>query len=152
LGGFAVCGSWCIQRKKEIAPVSKRTKETSDFFAFVPDQIRADDEYGPLLEGFPLNILFAGMTDDTQTGKQSLISVCYWPAPETLREDSRRKEMRYVTRPKNGYSIRVIFEKNTGRWQTEKFKGKKLMSSAFGSTLDQTMIHTTMDGPERDER
>jgi hypothetical protein len=60
--------------------------------------------------------------------------------------------MRYVTRPKNGYSIRVIFEKNTGRWRTEKFKGKKLMSSAFGSTLDQTMIHTTMDGPERDER
>jgi hypothetical protein len=104
--------------------VSKKTEETSDFFAFVPDQIRADDKYGPLLEGFPLNILFAGVTDDTQTGKQSLISVCYWPAPESLREGSRRKEMRYVTRPKNGYSIRVIFEKNTGRCRQKSLRAR----------------------------
>ena len=37
--------------------------------------------------------------------------------------------------PKNGYSIRVIFEKGTGRWQTEKFKGKKLNRTACGPTF-----------------
>jgi hypothetical protein len=34
----------------------------------------------------------------------------------------------------------------------EKFKGKKLVRSAFGSTFDTAMIHTTMSGPEPDER
>jgi len=60
--------------------------------------------------------------------------------------------MRYLTKPKNGYSIRVIFEKDTGRWQTEKFKGEELVRSAFGSTFEQAMLHTTMGGPEPDER
>ena len=116
--------------------------------AFVPSQIEAGDGYDPRLIGFPLNILFAGITDD---GHQSLVDVCYEPAPETLREDSERKEMRYFTKPKNGYSIRVIFEKRTGRWQTKKFKGRKLVRTAFGSTFEQAMIHTTMNGLEAGE-
>src|SRR5579864_4564132 len=48
---------------------------------------------------------------------------------------------------KNGYFIRVAFEKKTGRWQTKKVKGKKLIRSAFGSSFDMAMIHTTMDEP-----
>jgi hypothetical protein len=60
--------------------------------------------------------------------------------------------MCYLTKPKNGYFVRVIFEKTIGRWQTKKFKGRKLIRSAFGSTFEQTMIHTTMGGPEPDER
>ena len=123
-----------------------------DFVAFIPRQIEADDNYEPQLVGFPFNILFGGFVDDTQTGQQSLIDVCYWPAPETFREDSQRKEMRYFTKPINDYFVRVIFEKNSGRWQTEKFRGKKLIRTALGSTLDNAMIHTTMVGPEPDER
>jgi hypothetical protein len=120
--------------------------------AFVPSQIEARDGYDPLLEGFPLNIPFGGIIIDVQTGQESFVDVCYEPASETFREDAKRKEMCYVTKPKNGYVIRVIFEKKTGRWQTEKFKGKKLIRSSFGSTFDQVMIHTTMDGPEPDGR
>jgi len=60
--------------------------------------------------------------------------------------------MRYFSKPKNGYFIRVIFEKRTGRWQTKKFKGKKMIRSAFALTFEQAMINTTMDGPEPDER
>lgn len=120
--------------------------------AFVPDQIEARDNYGPFLIGFPLNILFGGITNDAQTGGQSLVSVCYEPVPETFRESSKRKEMCYFTKPKNGYFVRVIFEKSAGQWRTEKFKGKKLIRSAFGSTFDGAMIHTTMGGPEPDER
>ena len=40
--------------------------------------------------------------------------------------------------------VRVIFEKQMRRWQTEKYKGKKLIRSAFGSTFDGAMLHTTM--------
>jgi hypothetical protein len=35
---------------------------------------------------------------------------------------------------------------------TIKFKAKKLFRSVFGSTFGQAMLHTTMDGRERDER
>jgi hypothetical protein len=45
-----------------------------------------------------------------------------------------------------------VFEKATGRWLTEKFKGNELIRTAFGSTFDQAMGNTTMDGPEPDER
>ena len=48
--------------------------------------------------------------------------------------------------------VRVIFEKQMRRWQTEKYKGKKLIRSAFGSTFDGAMLHTTMGGPEAGER
>ena len=102
--------------------------------------------------GVPFNILFVAITKDAQTGQQSLVDVCYWPAPETFQEDSQRKEMCYFTKPKNGYFIRVIFEKTAGEWRTEKSKGKKLIRSAFASTFDKAMMHTTMDGPEPDER
>ena len=50
------------------------------------------------------------------------------------------------------YFVRVIFEKQTRRWQAEKYKGEKLIRSAFGSTFDGAMLHTTMGGPEADER
>jgi hypothetical protein len=116
--------------------------------AFVPSQIEAGDGYDPRLIGFPLNILSAGITDD---GQQSVVSVCYEPAPETLREDPERKEMCYFTKPKNGHYIRVIFEKSSGRWLTKKFKGRKLIRTAFGSTYDQAMMQTTLSGLEAGE-
>jgi hypothetical protein len=120
-----------------------------DFFAFVPSQIEPQDGYDSRLIGFPLNVVFSGPIDG---GQQSPVEVCYVPVPETFRENSERKEMFYVTRPKNCYSIRVIFEKATGQWRTEKFKGKKLIQTAFGKTLDQAMLHTTMGGLEPGER
>jgi hypothetical protein len=52
----------------------------------------------------------------------------------------------------NDYFVRVIFEKKSGRWQTDKFNGKKLIRSAFGPDFDGVMLHSTMGGPEPDER
>lgn len=59
--------------------------------------------------------------------------------------------MSYFTKPKNRWSIRVTFEKSTNQWKTEKFKGKNLVRSAFGLTVEQAMLHTTMDGLEPDQ-
>ena len=120
-------------------------------FAFVPNQIEANDKYDPQLIGFPLDLLFAGISYDLQNSQESLIHVCYEPAPETYQENSERKEMRYFTTPTNGFSVRVIFDKKTGRWQTEKYNGDKVVRRAVGSTFDKAMLHTTMDGPEADE-
>jgi len=147
-----------VSQRKKADPefVPQVIEEGSDgdlgFLAFVPNQIDASDNYDQRLLGFPLNMLFARVAKDAQTGQESLVHVCYEPAPETFRENSRRKEMRYVTKPLNGYSIRVICEKPSSGWRTEKFKGKKLIQTAFGSTFDQAMIHTTMGGLEPDER
>jgi hypothetical protein len=144
-----------VSKRKKIDPESEPQvidEDWSDerhFFGFIPDQIEANDNYDQRLVGFPLNILFAKAP---QTGQQSLVHVCYEPAPETFQENSRRKEMRYFTTPRNGFFIRVILVKKTGEWQTEKFKGEQLIRCAFGSTLDEAMIHTTIDGPEADER
>jgi hypothetical protein len=49
--------------------------------------------------------------------------------------------------PKNGYSIRVIFEKGTGRWQTEKFKGKRLNRTACGPTFAGASASTSPTTP-----
>lgn len=122
------------------------------FFAVVPNQIEANDNYDPALIGFPLNILFGRIARDPLSGEESPVRVCYEPAPETFRENGRQKEMRYFTTPTNGFSVRVIFDKKTGRWQTEKYKGEQIIGSASGSTFDQAMIHTTMRGPELGER
>jgi hypothetical protein len=167
LGGFSVLRLLVHSKSRGEASVSKRKKvdpefepdvidedwsDAPHFFGFVSDQIEAKDNYDQRLVGFPLNILFSGMALHPRTGQQSVVQVCYEPAPETFRENSRRKELDYFTTPRNGFFIRVILEKKTGEWQTQKFKGEQLIRSAFGSTLDEAMTHTTIDGPEPDER
>jgi len=83
-----------------------------------------------------------------------MISRCIAIGPDlpTLPEDSERKEVCYFTEPMNTYFVRVIFEKKTGRWRPQKFKDETVVRSAFGSTFDGAMLHTTIDGPELDER
>jgi hypothetical protein len=122
-------------------------------FAFIPQQIEADwhEKWGPLLKGFPLNILFAAIRNDAQTGQRSVVEACYWPDLATFREDSERKEICYFTKPMNAYFVRVVFEKKTGRWRTEKINGETVIRSAFGRTFDEAMLHTTMTGLEPDE-
>jgi hypothetical protein len=59
--------------------------------------------------------------------------------------------MCYFTKHPNGYRVLVIHNKNRGSWQTEKFRGDKLICLAAGSTFDGAMIQTTMVGAEEGE-
>jgi hypothetical protein len=168
LGGFSVFSSRCVldreethrEQEKKVDPefepkmIEDDWDDRSHFFGCTPHQIEADwhEKWGPLLEGFPLNILFATIRNDAQTGQQSVVEVCYWPDLATFREDAERKEICYFTEPMSAYFVRVILEKKTGRWQTQKFKGETVIRSAFGSTFDGAMLHTTIDGPEPDEQ
>jgi len=70
------------KRKKadsEFVPEVIEDLHGEDFFVFIPHQIEAQDGFDAALEGFPLNILFAAITNDAKTGQQSLVDVCYWP-------------------------------------------------------------------------
>jgi hypothetical protein len=122
------------------------------FVACIPQQIDVswDAEWGPKLAGFPLNIAYVrGLNREASALRLAL--VCYWFDPGTFRGDSQRREMRYFTRPRNRYSIRVVFDEEAKRWETYKFKGDALLRLAEGSSFDRAMIQTTMGGAETDE-
>ena len=131
--------------------MSKPSDATSDFIAFIPQQIDPgwDEKYGPLLAGFPLNLAYA-RARNSDAGA-NLESVVYWLDPGTYREDSDHREMCYFTKHPNGYRVLVIHNKNRGNWQTEKFRGDNLICSAAGATFDQAMLQTTMVGAGADE-
>jgi hypothetical protein len=115
------------------------------FVACIPQQIDPswDAEWGLKLAGFPLNIAYVrGL--NRKASASHLEPGCYWFDPGTYRDDSQRREMWYFATPRNGYSIRVVFGREVGRWETYKFKGDALLHLAEGSTFDGAMTQTTM--------
>lgn len=122
------------------------------FVACVPQQIDPswDAKWGPKLAGFPLNIAYV-RGPNREASASRFAPVCYWFDPGTYREDSQRREMRYFTMPPNGYSIRLVFDKEVEGWRTYKFKGDSLLTLAEGSSFGRAMIQTTMGGAEMDE-
>lgn len=122
MGGFFANGSWCLE--KGDAPVSQKKEFSVKFVGFVPNQIELADNYGPRLVGLPFNILFAGILKNKRTREQSLVNACYWPAPDTFREKSTRKEMCYFTKPPNDFFVRVVFEKKPASGKQKNLRAK----------------------------
>ncbi|MFZ0739561.1 MAG: hypothetical protein WBL70_17110 [Candidatus Acidiferrales bacterium] len=123
------------------------------FLAFVPHAIEAswDNEWGPRLAGFPLNIAYVRGLNRESPSQSQLETVLYWFDPTTYKEDSERREMCYVTKHRNGYHVRVVFNKSRGNWRIDKFKRDVLICSAAGATFDGAMMQTTMVRAEVDE-
>ena len=48
--------------------------------------------------------------------------------------------------------MRVVLDNASGRLETFKYKGKKLIARAGGMSFDSAMVHTTLVGIEKDER
>ncbi|MFZ0637600.1 MAG: hypothetical protein WA755_16680 [Candidatus Acidiferrales bacterium] len=121
--------------------------------ACVPHQIDSswDDEWGPRLAGFPLNIAYVRGLKRESPSRSQLEQVLYWFHSETYSEDAEHREMCYFTKHPNGYRVRVIFNKSRGIWRTDKFRGDVLICSAAGSTFDGAMLQTTMVSAEVDE-
>jgi hypothetical protein len=144
-------GEASVSKRKRLEPkfVPEVIEEGSDgelgFLAFIPSEIEARDNNDPRHTGIRAQHLVRSShersADRPGIARRSV-----------LRENSRRKEMDYFTKPKIGLLIRVIFEKSTGGWHRQKFKGRWLIRSAFGSTFNPALIHTTMGGPESGER
>ncbi len=128
--------------------------EFGDFIACVPHQIEADwdEKWGPLLAGLPLNIMYASVQRaESDQSKMVGITACYEPDLATFRETKKNRELTYFNREGGTYRVRVLLNKKSGRLETFKYKGKKLIASATGKSFESAMAHTTLVGIERDE-
>ena len=128
--------------------------ENGDFIACIPHEIEADwhEKWGPLLAGFPVNIVYACVQRaESDQSKMLGITACYEPALGTFRETEKTRELTYFNREGGSYRVRVVLHRASGRLETFKYKGKKLIASASGRNFDSAMVQTTLVGIERDE-
>jgi hypothetical protein len=142
--------------RKEHASMPKHEHLNASFIACVPHQIEADwdEKWGPLLAGLPLNIVyaFAQKAKSDQHKVPEIITACYQPALATFRETKKTRELTYFNREGGTYSVRVVLDRASGRLETFKYKGKKLIANASGNSFDSAITQTTLVGIEKDER
>jgi hypothetical protein len=136
----------------EFASMSEN--EFEDFMSCVPHQIEADwdEKWGPLLAGLPLNIMYACVQRaESDQSKMLGITACYEPDLATFRETKKTRELAYFNREGGTYRVRVVLNIKSGRLETFKYKGRKLVACASGRDFDSVMVQTTLVGIERDE-
>jgi len=138
--------------RMEFAPMSEN--EFADFIACVPQQIKADwdEKWGPLLSGFPLNIMYACVQKaESDQSKMLGITASYEPDLATFRETKMTRRLTYFNVKGGTYRVRVVLNRASGRLETFKYKGKKLLARASGMNFESAMVHTTLVGIEKDE-
>ena len=131
------------------------SENESDFIACVPQKIEADwhEKWGPLLAEFPLNIVYARVQRaQSDQSKMLGITACYEPALGTFRETKKTRELTYFNREGGTYRVRVVLHRASGRLETFKCKGEKLVARASGRDFESAMVHTTLAGIEQDEQ
>jgi hypothetical protein len=124
------------------------------FIACIPHQIEADwdEKWGPLLAGFPPNIMFACVQRaESDQSKMLGITACYEPDLATFRETKKTRTMTYRNSEGGTYRVRVVLHKASGRLETFKYKGQKLVAYASGLNFESAMVHTTLVGIQKDE-
>ena len=129
--------------------------EFGDFIACVPQKIEADwdEKWGPLLAEFPLNIVYACVQRaESDQSKMLGITACYEPDLATFRETKKTRELTYFNREGGTYRVRVVINIKSGRLETFKYKGRKVVACASGRDFDSAMVQTTLVGIEKDER
>ena len=128
--------------------------EFGDFIACVPQKIEADwhEKWGPLLAEFPLNIVYACVQRaESDQSKMLGITACYEPDLATFRETKKTRELTYFNREGGTYRVRVVLNRASGRLESFKYKGKRLIATASGRDFESAMVHTTLVEIERDE-
>ena len=129
--------------------------EFADFIACVPHKIEADwdEKWGPLLSGFPINIMYACVQKaESDQSKMLGITACYEPDLATFRETKKSRTMTHCNIEGGSYRVRVVLNKASGRLETFKYKGKKLVACASGRDFESVMVQTTLIGIYKDER
>lgn len=86
-----------------------------------------DEKWGPLLAGFPLNILYAHVHE--RHGREpTIFTASYEPDLATFSESDAVREMTYRN-PKGGdYSVRVVLHKDSGVLEAFKYRGEELVA------------------------
>jgi hypothetical protein len=138
LGGF--CFFWLLMQTTtmQFAQMSKN----EDFIACVPHQIEADwdEKWGPLLAGFPVNIMYA-CVQRAESDQTKLLgrTACYEPDLATFRDTKMTRRLTYFNVEGGTYH------------DTFKCEGKKLVARASGRNFESAMVHTALAGIEKDE-
>jgi hypothetical protein len=123
--------------------MSKNDFSNGDFIAFVPHQIEADwdGKWGPLLAGVPVNIMYACVQKvESEQSKMLGITACYEPDLATFRETKMTRTMTYRNSEGGTYHVRVVLNKASGRLDTFKYKGEKLVARATGRDFESVMV------------
>jgi hypothetical protein len=136
----------------EFAQMSKNEFSNGDFIACVPHQIETEwhETWGPLLAGFPVNIVYA-QTAESDQNKIIGVTACYEPDLATFRETKKTRTMTYRNSEGSTYRVRVVLNKANGRLDTFKYKGEKLVARASGLNFESAMVQTTLVGIYKDE-
>src|ERR1700756_4726789 len=79
------------------------------------------------------------------------ITACYEPDLATFRETTKTRTMTYRNSEGGTYRVRVVLNKASGRLETFKYKGEKLVARASGRDFQSVMVQTTLVGIEKDE-
>lgn len=111
-----------------------------------------DDRWGPLLAGFPLELVYSseGLSGNNK-GTSTVRKARYLLDLGTFFEDQARKQMHYFPRLPSEYYVIVKWDKAAQIWTTDKFRGDRLVVKATGRTFKQAMIHTLLVGLQPDE-
>jgi len=103
------------------------------------------------LQGFRSNIVYA-QTAESDQNKIIGVTACYEPDLATFRETKKTRTMTYCNSEGGTYFVRVVLDRASGRMETFKYKGEKLVACASGRDFESVMVQTTLVGIYKDER
>jgi hypothetical protein len=109
---------------------------------FQPQPIPAEwhPQLGARLSVFPRNVIYAERS-----------GAGYWPDLATFVEDAATRQMMYTPSTASAYSLRVVFHKHAGLWETFKYRDAELVGYSRGVTFTQAMNNAVLLGPQPDE-
>jgi hypothetical protein len=154
LGRLLFFSGSLMQTTMEFASMSQNEFSNGDFIACIPHKIEADwnEKWGPLLAGFPLNIMYGCVQRaESDQSKMLGITASYEPDLATFRETKDTRELTYFNREGGTYRVRVVINRASGRLETFKYKGDKLVARASGMNFESAMAHAALAGIEKDE-
>jgi hypothetical protein len=132
--------------------ITERFGAGRDFIAFIPYQIEPDEyeKFGPLLAGFPRNILLPHV-HRTKSGEiLGVAGALYEPDAATFVETQEHRELTYINKAGGPYMLKVVL-KSDGSLEALKYKGKKVVAGAAGREFDRAMFQVGLIGIAPDE-
>ena len=106
-----------------------------------------DENYAPLLAGFPLDLVFSG-TLQSKNGDEPLkvVSSVYHFDFATFSEDSDKRQMSYRSLANSEFRVDVAICRYQALVEVSKFHGEALLWSATGATLEVAIVEGTSGG------
>jgi len=140
-----------LQRRLRLDGGAATLRGPGGFTAHIPRPFdpRWHPQLGARLAVFPRSLVYvsAGAPAPDLRGKQAW----YWPDLATFAGDLAHSQMMYYPAFPSPYSVRVVYDQLSGRWNTFKYCDERLVRQAWGETFALAMLNTTIAGAEDGE-